>query len=217
MISLLLVSLPVFASSSNETVKDKDNQVILVLEGVAEKMTKEIALQRLNEYNLFIQKNDFVDNEVETRAGVTYYDKYVPKTSNYEFDYSQKKPVTPWVKASSNSDSLSYGESVSVSSSFSGSLTTGELSAMASKLGFSYNRTASSNTSFSQSFRLTKGKTSRVVFSPAVVKTSGTLQRWRHSDMQLNPTLESSKSVSNVKLLQKVGRFADGVYELQTK
>lgn len=212
-LSLLLVCSSVIVSAE---VDISENEVIVVLNGIAKKMSKMEALKTLEKYN-FSNKDTLENkNTIIQPYYTTYWNRYTPMISRYEFDYSQTKAVTPWTKANSDGDTISHGSSVTVNSTTSVNLTSSELSIISLKLGFNYSKSSSSNASFGQTFKLSKGQTARVIFTPAVIYTYGALDQLKQADWENKPSVVSTKYVS-ARLLQKVGKFADGLYEIEIR
>lgn len=139
-------------------------------------------------------------------SSVSYYDKYVE--NSYSYVYGTPVEVTPEIIGPG---SINYGQNRMVSSTFSASVTSGDINNIIGKLGAGYSKSATTNESFGMTFTIAKGEKKRIYFKPRLRNTVGKIESWRQRESELNPTLISSKNVSG-KVVTKVGKFADGTY-----
>lgn len=212
----LFIMLMSFFTVYADEFKDIDkmgDKVILVRNGIAEVLTFEEA-ERLYPNKEIIVDNEMNKDDSEIVPFYTSWDKYIEKSYREKLDYSSSVPVTPWTDGGEDGASISYGISKTVSTTFTGSITSGELSVILNTLGGSYAKSASTTEVFSSTFNVGKNKTARVRFAPAIRTSRGVLQHWSQSEHALEPVLRSEKNVT-VYAVQKVGKFADGIYYLE--
>ena len=142
----------------------------------------------------------------QPEAAVYYYDKYIE--TSYSNIYGTAVAVTPQIVGPGT---ISYGQSKSITSTFSVSVTSGDISTIIAKLGSNFSKSASSNENFGMTFHIPAGKTQRIYFQPRLRSTVGRIETWKQRESDLYPSLESTKNVSG-KVVTKVGKFADGKY-----
>ena len=143
---------------------------------------------------------------IEPQAAVYYYHKYIE--TSFSSIYGDAVAVTPEIEGPGT---ISYGQSKTITSTFSASVTSGDINTIIGKLGASFSKSASSNENFGMTFMVEKDEIKRVYFQPKLRSTVGKIERWKQSESELYPTLVSTKNV-NGKVVTKVGKFADGKY-----
>lgn len=128
--------------------------------------------------------------------------------------YNLAQAVTPLLNGNLNGSVVSFGESVTITESLTGSVTlnVSQKNAIVSNLGASYSRTASSNVQFGGSMNIAAGKRARVMFAPNMRATTGIL-----TEIFSYNSGDSKTTTINVSGLVpiKVGSFADGEYYLK--
>lgn len=146
------------------------------------------------------------DAAVKPLAGVYTYQKYVE--SSYSMGYGTPIAVSPLVRGPAT---ISYGQSWTVTSTFSASLTSSDIDSVVSKLGASYSKSISTNLNFGTTFAVSKNQVKRVYFKPKIRNTEGKIEKWKTDDTGLHSTLLSTKDASG-KVAKNLGDFADGLY-----
>lgn len=193
----------------NEVESEYLPNVILVENGIPRQITRE-------EYDRITTENREVSfNQPEISPYAITFDRYTASSSREYLDRSKKKAVTPAVKGDpNNGTTISYGNSISFSASYSISLTSGEISTILSSVGGSYVKSASSNSNFGATFHVPANQIRRVYFTPYVLETKGKLQKYVQNESEANPRPQGSPKSVTAKFIKKVGSFADGLYEL---
>lgn len=212
---IMLISFSAVYADEFKDVDEMGNKVILVRNGIAEVLTfKEV--EQLYPNKEIIVDNEMNEDDLKVVPFYTSWDKYIEKSYSEKLDYSQSMPVTPWSDGGEDGSTISYGVSKTVTTTFTGNITSGELGTILKSLGGSYARSASTTEVFSSAFVVGKNKIARVRFAPAIRTSRGVLQHWSQSENALQPVLRSEKNVT-VYAVQKVGELADGIYYLEYK
>lgn len=194
--------------------------MVLVENGIPRLITYD-ELQRLYPMNLTEQASSVKEYETDTNDSLKEHDVITPngmyfyrykENSGYDFlDYNDEKAVTPLVNGGEDGASVSYGWSLSHSSTFSFGIDSTKINDVISGIGTSYTSTASNSQSFGATFNIGPGKTARIMFVPMKRATYGTLKYYRQLEGELEPKLISQES-TNAKVVKKVGSWADGLY-----
>ncbi|SNT21928.1 hypothetical protein SAMN05446037_10556 [Anaerovirgula multivorans] len=211
-----------FADEVNDEELSKPVEMILVENGVPRVITFD-ELEKIYPANILSESlmpnEDVIDfktpsdeGDLVTPMSTTFY-KYVEKSGKDSINYNDSKAVTPWIDGGQDGSSVSYGESITHTSSFGVSATV-EINAILATLGASYVKSSSNSTSFGATFTIGANKRARVRFAPTTRASEGTVQTWRQLEGELNPRLISEKAASST-VVRKVGNFADGLYYLE--
>lgn len=125
----------------------------------------------------------------------TYYE------SSYKIDYFDSKAVyvTPAVQGPAT---ISYGESYSITSTFSGSLSLPIKRKIVADLGASYSYSVSTNKNFTITYNVPAGTTLRIQFVPRMRHTIGTYYYDSFTEYDVDAYIPI-----------KVNSFADGIYQ----
>ena len=222
-LSMLLAVGMIVGMGINAFAFDTDNiymeNVIYIENGIPKQITKSEYLLLLS--NAICNKNSKSEiqnkqniNDVSREAPI-YFSKFIVSEKNERLDYSGMIEVTPIISGGEDGATVSIGESYTHTSTFSISLNYSEKQTIISSLGFEYVNSASNNKSFGSTFSIGPGKRARVVFIPMKCFASGDLQHWVHHSGDLDATLQSTDYGVEVCAVKKVGRYADGLYELR--
>lgn len=147
------------------------------------------------------------------RANVTA-ERYEQSRWYYTTGAAQK--VTANVKGGTSGATISYGNSVSVSDSYSGSLsfTATVKRNIQAGASFSWTTSASSSSSFGVTFKLNPGETGYVAFQPRLYATTGTYIRESINTETGAVTPVSRTTVTATCPVKLSSGFADGTYML---
>lgn len=189
---------------------------ILVENGISRTITYDEFL-KLNIPKEIKLKNNLQRSAIEPRrAGVIYFSKFVETNRSENIDRTKKVAVTPWFEARYNDEKITVGESKTITSSFSVSLTSNKKTQILAAAGASYSHSVSTSTTFSGTQTIPKGKQGRVMFAPTILTLKGNVEDYHQSDSALYPTLDKTTFVTS-ELPKKVGSYADGLYYTELK
>lgn len=203
---LTVCIIPVYQSAVAADNQQYLQNAILVENGIPRPITKA-------EYELLLEgiEVDIPTSPIESR-GISF-EKFVPEVTTRYLNGSLKTAVTPLINGENGGSKIYYGESITFTASFSLSLSSDIKKMVAVTVGGA--PSAASNSSFQAVFEVPPHELGRVVFTPFYYKSSGTLQHWYQGEHELDPSL-SDEEFLTADLPIQVGKFADGLYELET-
>ncbi|PJN88403.1 hypothetical protein [Bacillus sp. mrc49] len=179
----------------------------------------------LDEYKQLMTSNDDIETneELELKENIDSKIKITPRSPlTYEtFRYSGEKgksvvngsrrKVTPDIKGPG---SITYGESVTVNNSFTGSYSASFESKVKSSASFSWQKSLTSLSKFSTTFPVSKGKTGYVSFTPYMNKTWGTGYKETRNTAGIVISTKSLGTQTGFSPKKTSSGKADGLYAL---
>lgn len=173
------------------------------------------AVQVVDEKTVKVENEDI---SAQPRAHTYYYYTYDEIDVDSYLDYTRTKEITSLQTGGQDTGTVTFTqiEAHSFTSSFSISLTADAKNSILSKIQGSYSAawSASNSTSEVHSYVIGAGKRAQMVFTPYVVKSTGTLKYWAQNDWEIEPKLVSSQSVTSY-AIRKLGSFAYGEFDLK--
>lgn len=182
--------------------------VIYVEDGIPRRITQA-------EYDIITtQKQPAPVDDVGYESRMITFDKFTATSGPYyQLVPELRKACTPMINGGDAGASVSYGEAVSISTTYSISLTSGEITAVLKALGSNVARMASSNKNFGVSFKIPAHTTRRVWFTPRMKTATGNIQRYVQSEGESTARPQGNPKKVKVNAVVKVNGFADGMYE----